>query len=120
MSNLSQPQQLSVVVPVRNEQDNVESLISEINAALQLVIQHEIIYVDDGSTDATYAKLRSLQSQYSQLRIVRYAKSCGQSTAVRTGVKFARYDWIATLDGDGQNDPADIPKLLAAITDGVE
>lgn len=120
MSNLSQPQQLSVVVPVRNEQDNVESLISEINAALQSVIQHEILYVDDGSTDATYAKLRSLQSQYSQLRIVRHAKSCGQSTAVRTGVKFARYDWIATLDGDGQNNPADIPKLLAALTQGVE
>jgi len=120
MPNLSQPQQLSVVVPVRNEQDNVESLISEINAALQPVIQHEIIYVDDGSTDATYAKLRSLQSQYSQLRVVRHAKSCGQSTAVRTGVKFARFDWIATLDGDGQNDPADIPKLLAALKPGVE
>lgn len=120
MPNLSQPQQLSVVVPVRNEQDNVESLISEINAALQSVIQHEIVYVDDGSTDATYAKLRSLQSQYSQLRVVRHAKSCGQSTAVRTGVKFARFDWIATLDGDGQNDPADIPKLLAALKPGVE
>jgi len=87
---------------------------------MQPVIQHEIIYVDDGSTDATYAKLKSLQSQYPQLRIVRHAKSCGQSTAVRTGVKFAKYDWIATLDGDGQNNPADIPKLLAALKPGVE
>ena len=120
MSNLLQPKALSVVVPVRNEQDNVESLIAEIDAALQPVIQHEIIYVDDGSTDATYSKLKSLQGRYPQLRVVRHAKSCGQSTAVRTGVKFAIYDWVATLDGDGQNNPADIPKLLAALHEGVE
>lgn len=120
MSNFVQPQQLSVVVPVRNEQDNVASLIAEINAALQPVIQHEIIYVDDGSTDGTYATLKELQRQYTQLRIVRQAKSCGQSTAVRTGVKLAKFDWIATLDGDGQNNPADIPKLLSALAEGVE
>ena len=120
MSNFVQPQQLSVVVPVRNEQDNVASLIAEINAALQPVIQHEIIYVDDGSTDGTYGTLKELQRQYTQLRIVRHAKSCGQSTAVRTGVKLAKFDWIATLDGDGQNNPADIPKLLSALAEGVE
>lgn len=120
MSNFVQPQQLSVVVPVRNEQDNVASLIAEINAALQSVIQHEIIYVDDGSTDGTYATLKELQRQYTQLRIVRHAISCGQSTAVRTGVKLAKFDWIATLDGDGQNNPADIPKLLSALAEGVE
>lgn len=120
MSNFVQPQQLSVVVPVRNEQDNVASLIAEINAALQPVIRHEIIYVDDGSTDGTYATLKELQRQYTQLRIVRHAKSCGQSTAVRTGVKLAKFDWIATLDGDGQNNPADIPKLLSALAEGVE
>ncbi|MDX1915771.1 MAG: glycosyltransferase family 2 protein [Methylophilus sp.] len=111
--------QLSVVVPVRNEQDNVASLIKEIDLALN-AITHEIIYVNDGSTDATYARLKELQSQFKQLRIVSHAKSCGQSTAVRTGVKVAQYDWVATLDGDGQNDPADIPKLMVAITDGVE
>ncbi|HQO16643.1 MAG TPA: glycosyltransferase family 2 protein [Methylotenera sp.] len=120
MSNFVQPQQLSVVVPVRNEQDNVASLIAEINAALQPVIRHEIIYVDDGSTDGTYGTLKELQRQYTQLRIVRHAKSCGQSTAVRTGVKLAKFDWIATLDGDGQNNPADIPKLLSALAEGVE
>ncbi len=120
MSNFTHPKQLSVVVPVRNEQDNVESLIAEINAALQSVIEHEIIYVDDGSTDATYARLKALQTTYPQLRVIRHAKSCGQSTAVRTGVKFARHDWIATLDGDGQNNPADIPKLLNALAEGVE
>lgn len=113
-----QLKQLSVVVPVRNEQDNVASLIAEIDAAVK--IEHEIVYVDDGSTDATYSTLKNLQKQYKQLRVIHHEKSCGQSTAVRTGVKFAKYDWIATLDGDGQNDPADIPKLLAALTDGVE
>lgn len=116
--NVTLIQQLSVVVPVRNEQENVASLIAEINAAL--TIEHEIIYVDDGSTDATYANLKALQKQYPQLRVIHHEKSCGQSTAVRTGVKFAKYDWVATLDGDGQNDPADIPKLLAALTEGVE
>ena len=120
MPTFLQPGQLSVVVPVRNEQDNVQPLIAEICAALNGVIDYEIIYVDDGSTDDTLARLKALQTQHPQLRILRHAKSCGQSTAVRTGVKAARYDWIATLDGDGQNDPADIPKLLAAITDGVE
>ena len=114
------PEYLSVVVPVRNEQDNVESLIAEINSALKSIIKHEIIYVDDGSTDGTNVKLQALKSRYPQLRVIRHKKSCGQSTAVRTGVKHARYDWIATLDGDGQNDPADIPKLINAIGDGVE
>ena len=107
--------QVSVVVPVRNEEGNVASLIGEIDAALKH-ITHEIIYVDDGSTDNTYSHLKSLQSQFTQLKIVRHAQSCGQSTAVRTGVKAAQYAWVATLDGDGQNDPADILKLMAAIT----
>ena len=110
---------LSVVVPVRNEEDNVAGLIAEIDAALNHVT-HEIIYVDDGSTDQTYARLKQLQLQFSQLRIVRHKNSCGQSTAVRSGVKNAQFAWVATLDGDGQNDPADIPKLIAAMTDGIE
>ena len=111
--------QLSVVVPVRNESGNVASLIGEIDAALKN-ITHEIVYVDDGSTDDTYIQLKALQATFAQLKIVRHAKSCGQSTAVRTGVKAARFDWVATLDGDGQNDPADIPKLMAAVADGVD
>ena len=111
--------QVSVVVPVRNEEGNVASLIGEIDAALKH-ITHEIIYVDDGSTDNTYSHLKSLQSQFKQLKIVRHAQSCGQSTAVRTGVKAAQYAWVATLDGDGQNDPADILKLMAAIADGID
>lgn len=111
--------QLSVVVPVRNESGNVASLISEIDAALKH-ITHEIVYVDDGSTDDTHRQLKDLQTIFAQLKIVKHAKSCGQSTAVRTGVKAAQYDWVATLDGDGQNDPADIPKLMAAVMDGID
>lgn len=114
-----QIQQLSIVVPVRNESGNVASLIGEIDTALKHMT-HEIIYVDDGSTDDTCSQLKSLQTQFPQLNIVRHAQSCGQSTAVRTGVKHAQYAWVATLDGDGQNDPADIPKLMAAITEGVD
>ena len=102
--------QLSVVVPVRNEQGNVASLIGEIDAALKHVT-HEIIYVDDGSTDDTFSQLKALQTQFTQLRIVRHAHSCGQSTAVRTGVKAAQYAWVATLDGDGQKRPRGYSKI---------
>ena len=111
---------LSVVVPVRNEQDNILPLISEIRAALQGVVEYEIVYVNDGSTDATSQRLSEARQGCPQLRVIRHAQSCGQSTAVRSGVKAARGDWIATLDGDGQNDPADIPKLMAALAEGVE
>ena len=83
-------------------------------------MKHEIIYVNDGSTDATLSTLKQLQKKYKQLRVISHQQSCGQSTAVRTGVKFARYDWVATLDGDGQNNPADIPKLIDAVSEGVE
>lgn len=111
---------LSVVVPVRNEQDNIAPLITEIRAALDGVVDYEIIYVNDGSTDATPQKLAEMRQTCPQLRVVRHAQSCGQSTAVRSGVKAAKGEWIATLDGDGQNDPADIPKLIAALEEGVE
>lgn len=110
---------LSVVVPVKNEQGNLASLVAEIAQALQH-IQHEIIYVNDGSTDQTLAELHHLQTTYSQLRVITHKVSYGQSTAIRTGVKLARYPWIATLDGDGQNDPADIPALIEALAPGVE
>ena len=107
---------LSVVVPVKNEQDNVEPLVREIAAALSGNTTFEIIYVDDGSTDSTPARLQALKTGFPMLRVIRHRKSCGQSRAVTTGVTAARYEWIATLDGDGQNDPADIPALLAQLT----
>lgn len=106
--------QLSVVVPVFNEQDNVAPLVNEITAALRGVTDFEIVYVDDKSRDNTPDVLKRLKSEVPELRVLRHVEQSGQSTAVRNGVKAARGAWIATLDGDGQNDPADIPKLLAA------
>lgn len=103
---------LSVVVPVLNERDNVSPLVSEIVAALDGVVAFEIVYVDDGSTDGTAEALAAEQQQVQVLRVLRHEHPMGQSTAIRSGVLAARGRWIATLDGDGQNDPADIPALL--------
>jgi len=108
---------LSVVVPVKNEQDNVEPLVREIAAALSGNTLFEILYVNDGSTDATQARLETLKAEFPMLRVIRHRSACGQSRAVTTGVNAARYEWIATLDGDGQNDPADIPVLLSRLAD---
>ena len=110
---MSTTPQLSVVVPVHNEEDNVAPLVGEIVTALRGVIDFEIVYVDDTSKDATLQRLHDLQATVPELRVIRHLSNAGQSTAVRNGVKAARAPWIATLDGDGQNDPADIPKLLA-------
>ncbi len=103
---------LSVVVPVLNERDNVAPLVGEIVAALTGVVAFEIVYVDDGSSDGTAEALEAMQQQVQVLRVIRHEHPVGQSTAIRTGVRAARGRWIATLDGDGQNDPADIPALL--------
>ena len=108
------PPDLSVVVPVFNERDNVAALVHEIVAALRPLLSFEIVYVDDGSTDDTVAQLRLLKQQVPELRVLRHTVQSGQSTAIRSGVRAARATWVATLDGDGQNDPADIPKLLRA------
>jgi dolichol-phosphate mannosyltransferase len=102
---------LSVVIPVKNEAGNIAPLVAEIVRALDGRALFEIIYVDDGSDDSTQAEIRRLQASVPQLRLLRHTRSCGQSAAIRSGVKAARGSWIATLDGDGQNDPADIPAL---------
>jgi glycosyltransferase involved in cell wall biosynthesis len=102
---------LSVVVPVKNEAGNIAPLVGEIAAALDALVEYEIVYVDDGSDDATAAEIHRAQIAIPQLRLVRHAGSCGQSAAIRSGVKAARGRWIATLDGDGQNNPADLPAL---------
>lgn len=104
--------ELSVVIPVKNEAGNIAPLVAELAAALDgRGVAYEIVYVDDGSTDATVGEIRRLQADLPQLRLVRHQASCGQSAAIRSGVRAARGAWIATLDGDGQNDPADIPLL---------
>ncbi|MFA6984828.1 MAG: glycosyltransferase family 2 protein [Arenimonas sp.] len=106
--------ELSVVVPVFNERDNIAPLVGEIVVALRGRIAFEIVYVDDCSRDDSFAVLSQLMATTPELRVLRHAAQSGQSTAIRNGVKAARGAWIATLDGDGQNDPADIPKLLNA------
>ena len=105
--------QLSVVVPVCNEAENVEPLAREIHAAVGSR-PYEMIFIDDGSTDETAAILQRLKAELPALRVLRHSFRSGQSAAVASGVRAARAPWVATLDGDGQNDPADIPKLLAA------
>jgi dolichol-phosphate mannosyltransferase len=102
---------LSVVIPVKNEAGNIAPLVAEIVRALDGHALYEIVYVDDGSTDSTAAEIGRLQANVPQLRLLRHAQACGQSAAIRSGVKAALGRWIATLDGDGQNDPADIPAL---------
>jgi dolichol-phosphate mannosyltransferase len=106
--------QLSIVVPVRNEEENVLPLLAEIHAALENRAEFEVLYVDDGSRDATPQRLAEAMRRYPRLRVLCHRTSCGQSAALMTGMRAARGEWIATLDGDGQNDPADIPLLLAA------
>jgi dolichol-phosphate mannosyltransferase len=103
---------LSVVVPVHNEQENVAELVAEIVQALTTHCSFEMIFVDDASRDNTLSSLQRLQQQHPELRVLKHTRQSGQSTAVRTGVKAARAPWVVTLDGDGQNIPGDIPKLL--------
>jgi len=109
---------VSVVVPVRNEAGNIALLVAEIAKALEGQWSFEVVYVDDGSTDATEAELKRLMTQHAWLRCVRHRQSCGQSAAVRTGVAAARAPIVATLDGDGQNDPKFIPALVRALEAG--
>jgi len=103
---------------VRNEADNIAPLIEEISAALDGRWAYEIIYVNDGSTDATGERLATLMAQRDNLRQLRHARSGGQSAAVRSGVRAARGVVVATLDGDGQNNPAFLPDLIAAVEKG--
>jgi dolichol-phosphate mannosyltransferase len=105
--------EISVVVPVHNESGNVVALLDEIAAALTGVAPFEAVFVDDLSSDNTADLLLDYARTHPWLVVVRHRNNCGQSTAVRTGVREARAPLVATLDGDGQNDPADIPALLA-------
>jgi dolichol-phosphate mannosyltransferase len=110
---------VSIVIPVKNEAGNVAPLVAEIVEALGKSLSFEVIYVNDGSTDNTDAELTLLMASRPWLRHVRHQTSCGQSAAVRTGVRYARAPVVATLDGDGQNDPKFIPLMLKAMAAGM-
>ncbi|MDX1483635.1 MAG: glycosyltransferase family 2 protein [Alphaproteobacteria bacterium] len=110
---------LSIIVPVRNEAANIRPLVEEIHAALEGGPAFEVIYVDDGSDDGTGRELHDAAVRFPALRVITHGECCGQSAAICTGVDAAEGAWIVTLDGDGQNDPADIPALVKiALADG--
>ena len=111
---------LSIVVPVFNELENVEPLILEIEGALEHIIAYEMIFVDDRSGDGTLNKLVDLNSEIKRLRVLTHKQRTGQSAAICTGVEAARAPLVVTLDGDGQNNPADVPSLLSAYQDNMD
>ncbi|HWA31257.1 MAG TPA: glycosyltransferase family 2 protein, partial [Rhizomicrobium sp.] len=113
--NLTMTVTLSVVVPVKDEAENLAPLALEILRAVGT--DAEIIFIDDGSQDNTAQVLKTLKTEIPSLRAISHGRNIGQSRAVRTGVRAARGEIIATLDGDGQNDPADIPRLVEALRD---
>ncbi len=109
---------LSIVIPVYNEVDNVENLYREIVKALPVERFHyEVIFVDDGSTDGTNECLKNLATEHVNLHALYHKRNYGQSAALLSGVKGARFSMIVTMDGDGQNDPADIPLLFEQLQD---
>lgn len=106
---------LSIIIPVFNEVDNVEALYHEIVASLaQSGYPFEVIFVDDGSTDGTLTRLQGLAKAHDELKLIAHKNNYGQSAALLTGAKAARYTMLVTMDGDGQNDPADILRLINA------
>jgi dolichol-phosphate mannosyltransferase len=108
----------TVIAPMLNEAENVEPMAREIAAACAGLAPFEAIFVNDGSTDATAARIAGLRAEFPWLREVRHARPCGQSAALRSGVLAARAPLICTIDGDGQNPPAEIPRLLAPLLEG--
>lgn len=111
---LRQNPDLTVVIPFFNEQDNIEPLLTEVEAVLDPVYAYEIVAVDDGSTDATHSTLEQLAHNRRNLRVVTLKHNRGQSIALANGVRVARARVVITLDGDGQNPPSEIPGLLQA------
>jgi len=114
----STPPRFTIVVPILNEAGNVEPMAREIAAACVPLGPFEAIFVNDGSTDATPERIAALRAEFAWLREVRHARPCGQSAALRSGVTAARAAIVCTIDGDGQNPPAEIPKLVAPLLEG--
>src|SRR3954470_18412249 len=109
------PAELSVVVPLHNEAQNLSRLSDEIRRALDGRVDYEIVFVDDGSDDGSAESLARLAREEPRIRLVRHRERAGQSAAIVSGVEAARAPWIATLDGDGQNDPSDILPMLDMV-----
>ena len=105
---------ISIVIPVKDEAGNIRPLLDEIATALNGGTAFEVICVDDGSSDGTADAIRAAQRRHDRVRLIRHRQTCGQSTAIWTGVRAARAEWVVTLDGDGQNPPAEICRLIAA------
>ena len=106
--------EISVVIPVKNEAGNIDTLVSEIHQSLKK-FSYEIIYVNDGSEDNTELELKNNMKNNKKLRVISHENSQGQSAALRTGIKASNSKLIATLDGDGQNDPSDLPKMIDTL-----
>lgn len=112
--------ELSVIVPVLNEQENIAALYEELTQALADHRSYEIIAVDDGSTDDSFKRLRTYHEQDDRLRVIRFRRNFGQTAAMAAGIEHARGEVIVPIDADLQNDPADIPKLLAKLEEGYD
>jgi glycosyltransferase involved in cell wall biosynthesis len=116
LSTVSVPPSISVVVPVFNEEDNVRPLALEIIAVLNAIGEpYEVLFVNDGSTDATAERLLEVAAEHRQLRVVELDGNFGEASALSAGMHQARGEIVVTLDGDGQNDPADIPRLIERL-----
>lgn len=112
---------LSIIIPVYNEEDNVCLLFKKIQTVCQTIDEtYEVIFIDDGSTDGTFAILSELSEQEPQLAVIKFKGNAGQTAAMAAGFEFAKGERIISMDGDLQNDPADIPKLLEKLDEGYD
>ncbi len=112
---------LSVVIPVFNEAASLQGLFEEVgDALLGLDSDYEILFVDDGSTDASLRILQELAAKDPAVKLIAFRRNCGQTAAMMAGVEYAQGDVIVVMDGDGQNDPADIPRLLDRLAAGFD
>lgn len=111
---------LSVVVPLLDEQENLRPLYQQIKQALEGRYSYEIIFIDDGSTDASFGILKELHDSDPTVRVIRFRKNFGQTAALSAGFSHARGDVVVALDADLQNDPADIPMLVAKLDEGYD
>lgn len=111
---------LSVVVPLYNEEENIEQLYLELKSVLNKINSYEILFIDDGSTDSTFKKLEKIYKKDRRVKIIKFRKNFGQTAGLEEGIKKSKGDIIITMDGDLQNDPKDIPKMLAKINEGYD